>query len=232
MTDSAQLDAEVNPDPFHELPPPPPIRPGAAHTEDPFPGIHRRGNTEELSPGAGGFLNALLGGILGSGAAVAGESDQNRSPPHTPFQPPHLPGEGGAQRQRSQATQQGSEESNNNAQGNHNGLRTFNFNLGGGQGSVTFGAFGGGMGGGSLGPSFPGDDGGLESYVSEYTSTDGRLITVFSLASAFPQAADGPRTPTILQGTSFVAILSEAKRYSVPSWQQLEEKHSWVLTDA
>ncbi|KAK1927145.1 hypothetical protein DB88DRAFT_543629 [Papiliotrema laurentii] len=65
------LDQEINPDPYHELPPQPPVRPhlspsGASASSSPDPG----------EGAAGGFMQSLLGGLFG--AAVA---DGSRSSP-------------------------------------------------------------------------------------------------------------------------------------------------------
>lgn len=110
------LDAEVNPDPFHDLPPPPPTRPGAARSPPTSPG---------LDPGAGGsgFFSSLLGNILGAAAG------------------PSTPGQGQGQ-EGSYANRGGGSGS---PQGSGARSFEFNF-PGGGRGQVMFGSFGGNIG--------------------------------------------------------------------------------------
>ncbi|WRT68431.1 uncharacterized protein IL334_005407 [Kwoniella shivajii] len=121
------LDAEVNPDPFHELPPAPPTRPNE-HPSSPLqynPNAFQS-NAFQPSPGQGGqsFLSGLFGNILGAAADSQGGSS-NR-----PIQPP-------ANRATSPTTNTG---------GSGSRGRSFSFNFpGGGRGQVMFG-FGGGMG--------------------------------------------------------------------------------------
>ena len=154
-----QLDPEVNPDPSYELPPQPPTRPGSAPARQiPY---NRPSSPYATQPsGAGGvpgMLGSMLSGIFGGGG---GGGDQQHPHPH-------------AHQQDTQATAGGS---NDGPFG-----RTYQFNIGGGSGSVTFGTFGGGGGGGGgarggMGPFGPfgpvpgqgatGDQGGgLDAYV-------------------------------------------------------------------
>ncbi|OCF37961.1 hypothetical protein I316_00185 [Kwoniella heveanensis BCC8398] len=124
------LDPEVNPDPFHDLPPAPPTRPGAstlaAHsTNAPL------NPSSEPGEGGGSFLSSLFGNILGAAAGHGSSQNQNA---------------GGQRNTEAQSAPSGSGSSPNRGQV-PGGSRTFQFNFpGGGRGQVVFGSFGGGMG--------------------------------------------------------------------------------------
>ncbi|WWC71536.1 uncharacterized protein I206_105494 [Kwoniella pini CBS 10737] len=132
------LDSEVNPDPFHELPPPPPTRPNQSQLS-PSRNTPQSPSRQYADPGQGGqsFFSSFIGNILGAAAD-------------------HSQGEGS----NSSRQDQGRETSptrNTGGSGTGSG-RTFSFNFpGGGRGQVMFGSFNGaGMGGmGGMGPFGP-----------------------------------------------------------------------------
>ncbi|WWC93814.1 hypothetical protein V866_000650 [Kwoniella sp. B9012] len=138
------LDPEVNPDPFHELPPAPPTRPGAE------PSSPSRSNPPpppfQHNPGQGGqsFLSSLFGNILGA-AADHQHGEGSRSPSG-----------GSGTHDGSGSSETSPSRSTGNSGGSGGGARTFSFNFpGGGRGQVVFGfgsGSGGGMGMGPFGP--------------------------------------------------------------------------------
>lgn len=157
MIDGDQLDSSVNPDPWHELPASPPVRPVSS---PPIPGNRPTSMHNTGWPGYGGVqgqgqgqghggedesgntgLPGLLGGLIGSlfgGGSGGGSSGSNDRDEH-----------GHARQSEVNATGPGSPGARTGGAG---GLgRTYQFNFGGGSGSVTFGTFGGGGGIGGRG---------------------------------------------------------------------------------
>ncbi|WVR07511.1 hypothetical protein IAU60_004553 [Kwoniella sp. DSM 27419] len=125
------LDADVNPDPFHDLPPPPPT--GPSDTVQ-----HRQQHPPIGSPGEGGhsFLSSFFGNILGAATNYRPEDHRHDG---------------------EQADQASPSRTNPNRNQSAGGSRTFQFNFpGGGRGQVVFGSFGGGQGmAGGMGPFGP-----------------------------------------------------------------------------
>ncbi|ORY35545.1 hypothetical protein BCR39DRAFT_555693 [Naematelia encephala] len=149
------LDPEVNPDPYHELPPAPPVRPS---TSPPPSGQSRSSLEEEQHAEGGGFMQHLFGSLFGAAASNAG---QERAGPD-----PSSPGGSSAPRTGVSGLGQ-----NQGAGG-----RTFTWNFpGGGQGRVVFGTMGGQMGGmGQVGGPFgPGGDDGLDAFFSGFGARPG-----------------------------------------------------------
>ncbi|WVQ82327.1 hypothetical protein IAT38_004455 [Cryptococcus sp. DSM 104549] len=162
------LDPEINPDPYHDLPPPPPTRPGLNSNPNapppPLANVHHFGFDFPLgAPGQGGQgggqgeAGERGGGDAGEGAGGGGGGGgggflssffnmlNNASRPPTEGNPsdrppPAFPGEPGAPDYNAQA--------GGSSGGGDAGARTYSFNIGGGRGSVTFGTFGGVFGGG------------------------------------------------------------------------------------
>nr|XP_019044725.1 hypothetical protein I302_06638 [Kwoniella bestiolae CBS 10118]OCF23655.1 hypothetical protein I302_06638 [Kwoniella bestiolae CBS 10118] len=128
-----KLDPDVNPDPFHELPPAPPTRPGTESS----PSSPRPNQPFQHNPGQGGqsFLSSLFGNILGAAADHReGQGEGSQAP------------SGG--RATNPSTNTGGSGGSGSGSG---GPRTYSFNFpGGGRGQVVFG-FGSGGGGGGMG---------------------------------------------------------------------------------
>ncbi|WWD19087.1 hypothetical protein CI109_103545 [Kwoniella shandongensis] len=145
------LDPEVNPDPFHDLPPPPPTRPGQQPTSPPRSA--RSSASPGPAPGEGGasFFSSLFGNFLG---AAASNQNQNQGPGS----------EDGLQTSASGSQGNSPSRNTNTGQG---GARTFTFNFpGGGRGQVVFGSMGGGGGGGGMGPFGPAGNTGANPFES------------------------------------------------------------------
>lgn len=152
--DTIQLDPEVNPDPTHDLPPPPPTRPGqvsspAARPISPFefapPPFGSGGSSPQHQQPGGNILENLIGGLFGGGASSSNAATQAAG------QRPGSAGNGSGDRGGS-----GSDRGGN--------TREWSFNFpGGGQGRVVFGTFNGagGMQGFQPIPGFPGMPGGM-----------------------------------------------------------------------
>ncbi|WVQ74907.1 hypothetical protein IAR50_004515 [Cryptococcus sp. DSM 104548] len=146
------LDSEINPDPYHELPPPPPTRPGQGSTspranippflfnfpppphpiardddDPPSPTLPEHHNNP---PTPGSFLSGLFGllstGNRGNNSGNSGEQP-SRPPPLFADQLPRDEHQGG--------------EGSNGDQGGRGGPRTYSFNLGNTHTSVTVGSF-------------------------------------------------------------------------------------------
>ena len=120
----SQLDADVNPDPFHELPPAPPTRPGEEIDRwYPPENEHEHGSN---GPMEGNFMSSLFGNMFG--ATVGDPHGQGNVAGAGPNRPSSAPS------------------------GSRSGGRSFQFNMpGGGRGQVVFGSFNGGAGGDPFG---------------------------------------------------------------------------------
>lgn len=152
-----QLDSEVNPDPYHELPHPP-TRP---QTSPPASSDIHAHDAHAYQDG-GGFFQSLMGNFLG--AAMDDRQDHTEGYRSTSM--PSSPGSSG----RNTGTGRGGRAVGSGASGSGgsggSGLRTWEFNIGGGRGSVQFGTIGGLGGNGGMGPFGPtggnNDDRGLD----------------------------------------------------------------------
>lgn len=179
-----QLDDEVNPDPFHELPPPPPVRPRAVdsdHGRNPF--AHNQAH-DQGPPG--NFIQQLMGGLFGAAVDPHGQHGHDHE------------GDGVGRGVAPPADRQG-----RGQQGGGGGMRTFQFNIGGGNASVSFGSMGGGMG--PFGPAGPAgqDDRGLEEWV-----TDASAVAAY-LTSASSQVS-GHRPAPMLEHSGIMILLGRS----------------------
>ncbi|WVR00031.1 hypothetical protein IAU59_007173 [Kwoniella sp. CBS 9459] len=163
------LDPEVNPDPFHELPPAPPTRPSAPSSPSP---AHNVPSHPSQGPGEGGgsFLSSLFGNILGAAAGHGSSQGQNS----------------GQRVAEGQSPSSGSSPNRGQVSG---GSRTFQFNFpGGGRGQVVFGSMGGGMG--PFGPT--GQTGGEVDFESFFNQGFGQPLR----PGARRQDSDQPLGPS------------------------------------
>lgn len=130
-----QLDDEINPDQYQELPPPPPVRPGASP----------RGSSNSGGSVVGHILQGLFGGGGGGGPSQGQHDDDFPGPGLRTDSPIGQPPQG---RRREEVTPR-----------SFPGGRTFEWNIGGGHGSITFGSFGGS----NMGPFGPTGGGGEDN---------------------------------------------------------------------
>ncbi|KAK8854767.1 hypothetical protein IAR55_003506 [Kwoniella newhampshirensis] len=143
------LDPEVNPDPFHDLPPPPPTRPGQQTSS--APSSARSSASPGPGPGEGGtsFFSNLFGNLLGAAATNQGQEGHD------------------GQMTGGEGEPSGSRRSSPNRNQGPGGPRTFTFNFpGGGRGQVMFGGFGGNLGSGGMGAFGPAGTAGENPFES------------------------------------------------------------------